>query len=160
VGGSTEGPVAGGLRTDATELGLGERVKLTGPSDRPTELLGAMDVFALTSREDPFPLVMLEAAAAGLPIVCFEGSGGAPEFVVPDAGNVVGYLDVAGMADVVASLLQRADEREQLGRVAGARVRERHTIDQAGPSLVEVIESCLRQPASGRVNPQQPAPSR
>jgi glycosyltransferase involved in cell wall biosynthesis len=159
VGGSTEGPVAGGLRSDASELGLGGRVKLIGPSDRPTELLAAMDVFALTSREDPFPLVMLEAAAAGLPVVCFAGGGGAPEFVVPGAGYVVGYLDVVDMADVVARLLQRADERERLGKVAAARVRERHTIDQAGPRLAEVIDGCLRHSSNGGVSQQLPAPS-
>lgn len=38
------------------------------------------DLFFLSSREDPFPLVMLEAAAFGLPVIYFQGTGGAEEF--------------------------------------------------------------------------------
>ena len=56
---------------DAKRLGLGDRIKFVGPLEQPAQLFAAMDVFALTSREDPFPLVMLEAAAAGIPFVCF-----------------------------------------------------------------------------------------
>ena len=103
-----------------------------------------MDVFALTSREDPFPLVMLEAAAAGLPLVCFAQGGGTPEFALPDAGYMVTYLDVAEMADAVVHLLERDGERLHMGQVAAAQVRERHTVEQAGPILTSVIEGCLR----------------
>ena len=39
----------------------------------------AADAFTLTSREDPFPTVALEALAAGVPVVAFDGSGGIPE---------------------------------------------------------------------------------
>ena len=103
-----------------------------------------MDVFALTSREDPFPLVMLEAAAAGVPLVCFAGGGGAPEFVQPDAGHVAAYLDVAGMAAAVSDLLEREEERQRMGQIAAERVRKRHTVDQAGPVLMDVIQRSLR----------------
>ena len=107
------------------------------------QLFAAMDVFALTSREDPFPLVMLEAAAAGVPLVCFAGGGGAPEFAHPDAGRVAAYLDVAGMAAAVSDLLEREEERQRMGQIAAERVRKRHTVDQAGPVLVDVIRRSL-----------------
>ena len=145
VGGGTSGPTPGGLLLEAARLGLADRIKLTGPSDRPAELIAAMDVFSLTSREDPFPLVMLEAAAAGLPLVCFAQAGGAPEFALPDAGHIVTYLDVAEMADAVVHLLERDGERLHMGQVAAARVRERHTVEQAGPILTSVIERCLQR---------------
>jgi glycosyltransferase involved in cell wall biosynthesis len=50
--------------------------------------LSCCDGFVLTSREDPFPLVMIEAAALGKPIVSFN-SGGVKEFVVPGTGEVI-----------------------------------------------------------------------
>ena len=143
AGGDAAGPTRGGLLTDARRLGLGDRIKFVGPVEQPAQLFGAMDVFALTSREDPFPLVMLEAAAAGVPLVCFAGGGGAPEFVDPDAGRVTAYLDVAGMAAAVSDLLEREDERQRLGQIAAERVRQRHTVDQAGPVLVDVIRRSL-----------------
>src|SRR5205814_4023764 len=60
--------------------------------------LRAGDVFLLSSREDPFPLVALEAAQCGLPILCFADSGGMQEFVEGDAGYVVPAADVEAMA--------------------------------------------------------------
>ncbi|MBK9020721.1 MAG: glycosyltransferase [Sulfuritalea sp.] len=48
------------------------------PADGYGHLYGGADVFALTSREDPFPSVALEAMDASLPVVAFEGSGESP----------------------------------------------------------------------------------
>lgn len=57
----------------------------------------AVDVFALNSREDSFPLVMLEASACCLPVFCFADSGGDPEFVTEDSGLVARYHDITGL---------------------------------------------------------------
>jgi glycosyltransferase involved in cell wall biosynthesis len=161
AGGDTAGPTRGGLLMDARRLGLGDRIKFVGPLEQPAQLFAAMDVFALTSREDPFPLVMLEAAAAGIPLVCFAGGGGAPEFVHPDAGRVAPYLDVAGMAAAVSDMLEREEERQRMGQKAAERVRKRHTVDQAGPVLVDVIRHSLG-PEWGAASPRglgdDPAP--
>jgi glycosyltransferase involved in cell wall biosynthesis len=161
AGGDAAGPTRGGLLMDARRLGLGDRIKFVGPLEQPAQLFAAMDVFALTSREDPFPLVMLEAAAAGIPLVCFAGGGGAPEFAHPDAGRVADYLDVAGMAAAVSDLLEREEERQRMGQTGAERVRKRHTVDQAGPVLVDVIRRSLG-PESGAANPRglgdDPAP--
>jgi glycosyltransferase involved in cell wall biosynthesis len=143
AGGDSGGPNRGELLVDAERLGLGDQISFIGPLDRPTEFFAAMDLFALTSREDPFPLVMLEAASAGVPLVCFAGGGGAPEFAIPDAGLVSAYLDVADMAESVVRLLQREDERQRMGQIAAARVRKEHTVEQAGPVLVDVIRDAL-----------------
>jgi L-malate glycosyltransferase len=61
------------------------------------DYLNAADGFALLSREDPFPLVMMEAAYLQKPIVGFE-SGGVEEFVQPEMGVVVAGFDVKKMA--------------------------------------------------------------
>jgi len=53
----------------------------------------AMDVFFLSSREDPFPLVMLEAAFQAKPIVGFKGSGGVNDFLKEFPDLLVGYLE-------------------------------------------------------------------
>ena len=143
AGGDTAGPTRGGLLMDARRLGLGDRIRFVGPLERPAQLFAAMDVFALTSREDPFPLVMLEAAAAGIPFVCFAGGGGASEFADPDAGRVAAYLDLADMAASVSDLLEREEERHVMGQTAAQRVRKRHTVDQAGPVLVDKIRQML-----------------
>ena len=52
----------------------------------------AADLLVLTSREDPCPLVNMEAMESSLPVVAFQGAGGAPE-VLADAGICVPYLE-------------------------------------------------------------------
>lgn len=64
--------------------------------------LSAADAFALTSREDPFPSVALEAMSVGIPVVAFEKSGGIPELLAEHGvGRVVPYGDVPAMVDAL-----------------------------------------------------------
>ncbi len=66
----------------------------------------AMDVFFLSSREDPFPLVMLEAAHVGKPIVGVRASGGVSDFLKGLDELLVESWDVEGLVDKISSLLQ------------------------------------------------------
>ncbi len=109
------------VRWEVGRYGLDDIVTFTGMTDKPEEYLAAIDVFALTSREDPFPLISLEAASFGKPVICFEGGGGMPEFVESDAGAVVPYGDVSAFAD---QLLRFERDRAAL-RSAGSRARQK-----------------------------------
>lgn len=103
----------------------------------------AMDVFALTSREDPFPLVMLESAALGLPTVCFAGSGGGPEFLGKDAGLIAPYADVGAFAAQLTTLNENGDLRRRLGSAAACRVQNFYAVEQQAPKLLQSMERCL-----------------
>lgn len=71
--------------------------------------LQAADVFALTSREDPFPTVVVEALCSGVPVVAFEGGGGTVEMLSsPLNGRLTPFLDVERMAVSIESIA--ADE--------------------------------------------------
>ncbi len=71
--------------------------------------LSAATVFALTSREDPFPTVVLEAVAAGLPVVAFAQSGGMPEVIEGyQLGRVVAHGDSIEMAQAITALIDSA----------------------------------------------------
>ncbi|MFC6791474.1 glycosyltransferase [Methylobacterium komagatae] len=70
-------------------------------------VLSESDIFLLTSREDPFPSVVLEALSFGLPVVGFEEAGGASELLAnPNLGRVVPLGDVAAAFDAVVTLLE------------------------------------------------------
>jgi glycosyltransferase involved in cell wall biosynthesis len=128
------------FRHDLRLLGLEQRVRLTGAVRRTADYLAATDVFVLTSREDSFPLVCLEAAALGKPIVCFAEAGGMPEFVEHDCGFVVPYLDVAAMSDSVICLLNSLECRLKMGETARRKVMQRHDISVAAPRIMDIIE--------------------
>ncbi len=68
----------------------------------------AADAFLLTSREDPFPTVALEAMSLGKRVIAFEGSGGIPEMLSETGlGDVVPFADSAAMAVALKTALAR-----------------------------------------------------
>jgi glycosyltransferase involved in cell wall biosynthesis len=142
--------VGGGCATDLAKFehdvrlaGLSEKVRLVGVVSKPADYVAAADVFVLTSREDPYPLVCLEAAAMAKPIVCFAGAGGMPEFVEEDCGFVVPYLDIMAMANRVVPLLDSLECRVTMGAAARRKVMQRHDISGAAPCIMEIIERTI-----------------
>lgn len=69
------GPQHGALQRLADELGVRDRVVLTGPREDVSALLGAVDVLLLCSRGEGLPLTLLEALAAGAPVVAVDVPG-------------------------------------------------------------------------------------
>ncbi|MEO6719096.1 MAG: glycosyltransferase family 4 protein [Ferruginibacter sp.] len=84
--------------------------------------LAQLDVFVLPSREDPFPLVVLEAACYGVPCIYFRDAGGIAEFCGDDAGIAIDYLDIDGMADAIIKLKLDQPARDALGNCAKEKV--------------------------------------
>jgi len=146
VGGSTEWRDAGMRAYDLERLGLLEFVHFIGPRRNPLDYYAAFDVFALVSREDPCPLVMLEAASLGKPILCFEESGGAPEFVGKECGYAVPYGDLEGMAARALELLRSPALREAMGRAGAERVRARHDVSVTAPLILAAMRRCMGLP--------------
>jgi len=133
------------LNEASCRLGFAERLHLVDEVADPTHFFQLSDVFVLPSREESFGLVCLEAAQCGLPTVCFERAGGAPEFVEDDAGLVVPYLDIEAMATAVVGLAKDADLRRRMGTRARAKVDERFTAEKQGPKFLEEIEQVVRR---------------
>jgi glycosyltransferase involved in cell wall biosynthesis len=70
--------------------------------------LSAADAFALTSREDPFPSVVLEALYAGLPTMAFDRSGGIPDLLRDHPlGHVVPFSDTVAMAGALVAAVRK-----------------------------------------------------
>jgi glycosyltransferase involved in cell wall biosynthesis len=146
VGGADTGPQWEALRYDAERAGLGTRVHWVGNQPEVTDFYAAFDAFALTSREDPFPLVMLEAAAMRLPIVAFRDAGGSVEFVGDDAGAMVPYLDLAAMADAVRRLIEDPEGRRRLGAAAEARFLAGYEMEVVAPRILALMAEVAGAP--------------
>ncbi|WP_243313949.1 glycosyltransferase [Fundidesulfovibrio agrisoli] len=125
---------------------VGEHVVWLGSKDYPRKYFVQGDIFLLPSREDPFPLVGLEAAECCLPVVCFDQvAGGMVTFATPDAGFGVPYLDVEAMAEVVARLLADSELRKQLGRTAADKVKSRHYTSVVGHKIIDLFPTLVSQ---------------
>lgn len=142
IGGAGSSDVAQ-FEHDVRLLGLDGKIRLTGAVPKPADYFAAADMFVLTSRQDSYPLVCLEAAALAKPIVCFAGSGGMPEFVESDCGFVVPYLDITAMAQRVIYLLDLPDCCTTMGEAARRKVTQLHDISVAAPHVMEIIERTI-----------------
>jgi glycosyltransferase involved in cell wall biosynthesis len=124
---------------DIKLLGLENSVKFIGSRENAIDYIAAFDVLTMTSREDPFPLVCLEAALMEVPIVCFDKAGGTIELVEDDAGFVVPYLDLPCMADKVVTLLNSRELRLRYGQRAANKVRCFYDVEVVAPKIYDVM---------------------
>ena len=119
------GRLESSLRALAAELGVAEQVRFLGQVAHGRRYFKAFDVFALTSDHEPFGMVLLEAMAAGVPVICSD-CGGGREVV---AG--VGSLFPLGNQDCLARLLIECAESEVAGQSVYADVLHRFNDETA-----------------------------
>jgi glycosyltransferase involved in cell wall biosynthesis len=137
------------LEARIRSCGLKGRVDMLGEVTEPRTYFQSGDVFLLTSREDPFPLVCLEAADCGLPIVCFGGVGGMPDFVGDDVGFVVPFGNTKSMAENLIFLSANAQVKDQLGARAHEKVRRENDVSHAAPKILETIQFVCERVSRG-----------
>ena len=149
VGGETEKGEIGKLKDLADSRGVGSNVKFVGEVSTPLPFMIGSDVFLLSSREDPFPLVCLEAADCGVPIICFAGAGGMADFVGSTCGAVAPYLDVPAMAQTLSSLLGDEMNARRLGDQAKEKVRSQFDVSVKGHDIFQILQSVCAPNGSG-----------
>ena len=115
-----EGSIRSELQQRIHELGLDDRVRLFGSVLDPRPLYGAFDLVVQSSRSEGLPNAILEAAAAGLPVVA-TAAGGTEEIVVDGR---TGLLVPAGSTAALASALARVIADPELRMRLGAAARE------------------------------------
>lgn len=126
--------------SDARQAGVAGRLHFVGSTSTPAEWLSIFDLHLMLSREDSFPLAVMEAAVQGVPTVAFRESGGAEEFIRGDAGACTPFLDLQALARTLVELLHDEPRRHAMGAVARGRVLAQHLPDIVMPQIVGVIE--------------------
>ncbi len=133
------------MASDVDKLGVGERMHFAGEVSDPSAYLAAADVLALTSREDPYPLAMLEAAAFGLAVVGFEKSGGFAELASQTGAPTIPYLEVGTMGAKIDELLQSDAHLRQLGEAAHQHVTTAHSLEETAPQIWQVMLRAMQR---------------
>ena len=115
------------LRDLATQLGVGQRVHLPGFRSDVSAILDAIDVFVLSSDFEGMANAMLEAMAAGVPVVSTRVSGAEEAlFAPPDEGDPPGVIAGFEPSDIAAKcerLLSDSSLRQRMGEAGIKRVR-------------------------------------
>lgn len=150
-----DGPERPGLERLAVDLGLHDRVVFAGWREDARDLVAALDVLAVPSREDGSPLVVLEALGAGVPVV---GSqvGGIPDQVTDGReGLLVGPGDARALGEALTRVLRDPGLHSALG--AAGRLR---ALQCSHGEMVDALAGhYLRLAAAARVRPAAALPS-
>ncbi len=139
-----KGPYEGRLRALIAELQLGDRVLMAGaiPYAQVPDFAAAAKLFLFCSLTDTQGLVLIEAMAAGTPIVAVEAPGA--QDALYDGGGVLTPASEERFADAVLDLLADENRRHQLASEA-LRVASRYTVEAVTECLVNAYEDAVAQ---------------
>ncbi|MDP1809216.1 MAG: glycosyltransferase [Actinomycetota bacterium] len=136
-----DGPLFDELSKSIRDRRLEANIWLLGHVADTRPLLALSDIFCLPSKNEPFGLVLLEAMAAGLPVVA-ANSGGVPEIIEDGLSGVLAPPgDVAALSGAIESLADDEGKRRQLAAAGLAGVKTRFTLGR----VVERTETIYRE---------------
>lgn len=166
IGGETT--QAGGraaIEARASALGIRDRLRFLGHRSDVHEVLKAVDMVALPSLAEGFPLAVLEAMAAGIPVIATP-VGGVPEAMIDgETGSLVPPQDAGALAAAMTRLLDDQGMRIRMGRDARTRALQYFSIvtfvqriQDTYDAATAVAASLDASASSYRVQPRLPEP--
>jgi glycosyltransferase involved in cell wall biosynthesis len=143
------GSLKGDLQAQIETLGLEEAVCLEGPADM-AEAMASASIYALSSRFEGFPLILLEAMSKGMAVVSFDCPTGPGEIIDDHRdGLLVPPGDVEAFAAGLRELIEDETLRRRCGTAAPATAR-RYTIEAVGARWDALLEQLWRERTGGR----------
>jgi glycosyltransferase involved in cell wall biosynthesis len=138
-----DGPLRPALEARARELGLNDGVRFLGAVPQAARLLPHFDVFILSSVLEGMSNSLLEAMAAGRPVVATR-VGGNPEVVVEgETGFLVPPKDPRALADAVLRLLRDRELAHRFGEAARRRVESQFSLEQMVHRMEDLYDDLL-----------------
>jgi glycosyltransferase involved in cell wall biosynthesis len=135
-----DGPLLGGLTARAKDRGVDQSLTFVGHRDDVAGQLAASDIFVLPSRSESLPNAVLEAMAAGLPVIA-TAVGGIGEILEDGrTGLLVAPSDPTALADRICQLMAAPALAQALGMRARAEVTERYS----SPRMVAAFDEVYR----------------
>jgi glycosyltransferase involved in cell wall biosynthesis len=145
-----DGPLRQELENEASSLGLGSSAIFLGDRQDISAVLASLDVAVNTSDSESLSNVILEAMAAGLPVVAYE-VGGNSELLSPQRGTLIPAGNEAAFADAVQKLLADSALRQQLGENARQFAQDNFSLDHVRQRYAELYGTLLEKKRPNRV---------
>jgi glycosyltransferase involved in cell wall biosynthesis len=148
-----EGPERERVEAAVSSSGLSDRIVFAGHASDVRPFYAMADVLALPSHSEGSPLVLLEAMAAGVPVVA-TAVGGVPEVATDgETALLVPPHDASAFANALARVLADETLARSLAEKAAAHVAERFSPEARARALVEIYAALVSGEA-GRLSPQ------
>ncbi|MFZ3136297.1 MAG: glycosyltransferase family 4 protein [Thermodesulfovibrionales bacterium] len=138
-----EGVLMADLKKETEQLNLNNNIKFSGPRSDIPEIMNILDMFVLPSLREGLPLVLLEAAAASLPIVATDVGGS--KDIVKDGVNglLVKSQDEQSLAKAIEYLIKNNDIKKTFGRYSFEVFKRSFAIEKMIYSYEAIYEHCL-----------------
>jgi glycosyltransferase involved in cell wall biosynthesis len=139
------------LEAEARALGVADRVRFLGHREDVPELLALCDLFVLPSLYEGLPLSVLEAMAAGRPVVA-TAVGGTDEAVLHgETGLLVPAGAASALGDAIRALLADPERAARMGEAGGSRACREFSVTRMIAQVTGVYEELLDRHARRRV---------
>jgi glycosyltransferase involved in cell wall biosynthesis len=139
-----DGPLRPELEREAEQLGLSKSVIFLGDRRDIPAVNASLDLAVLTSDSESLSNVILEAMAAGLPVIAYR-SGGNPELISQERGALVAQGDEDAFADAIVRFLHGPDLRERTGQEARMFASENFSLERVLVQYQELYIGLLSQ---------------
>lgn len=138
------------VQVDLRQSNCASNVHFIGEREDVAPWFVGSDLFLLSSRVDPFPCVVHEAMASRLPVIAFEGSGGATDALRDGAGFQVQFGDYASAAGLIRNFSRNPAMAEFARERSLERVHSEYRFDLYAHDIISLTESLagrnLREP--------------
>ncbi len=140
----------------AVDLGVSDRLLLSGWVDNPRTYLPQFDIFAMPSRSEGFPLAVVEAMLAGLPVVATRVGSVAEAVIDGETGLLVNKDDINGLAAALRKLRDNAELRRHLGQRGQEVAQANFTVDVMVKRYEQLWHELISSPRRPRLFIPQP----
>jgi len=140
-----DGPERGNLERLAEELGIASHVRFLGERNDVGEVLAACDVFVLASLSEGLSLALLEAMAAGKPVVATAVGGNVEVVREGETGLLVPPAQPERLAAAIRQVLSQPAWAAQLGRAAHDHVAQHFSLTRMVAQYEAIYAACLSQ---------------
>jgi glycosyltransferase involved in cell wall biosynthesis len=140
-----DGPERAALVRQAQRLGIADRTEIRGMVHEGANVLSEMSVFVLPSHGEGMSNALLEAMAAGLPVVATDVGGNGEVIVAGETGVLVPSHNPGALAEAIVLLLESRERARAMGAAGRVRVRQYFTVERMVARHQALYSSLLRQ---------------
>ena len=138
-----DGPAREDLRQKAAALGIADRTTLAGADPAVRESMGALDLFCFPSPDEGLPNAVMEAAAAGVPILAWRRPFLEELLDAGESAALAEYGDLAGWRGEAESLLKDPERRRRMGEAGRRKILDRFSVGRFVAGLTSAYDDLL-----------------
>ncbi len=125
-----------------------DRIRLLPSTSGIERIFMGADLFLLTARADPFPCVIHEALACGLPVIAFQNGGGAPELIGDDCGAIVEMANPAAVSRAISIYRENPELRILQSKTAINKIHDNWLYQDYFSDIWQIMSQVSPMPAA------------